>query len=200
VPPHAALVVVFPKMAHRPEITQDNFEQLLSWLHPCRETAAAKYESIRDRLIRIFSARGCFAAEELADETMDRVIRKSPELAKTYSGDPALFFYGVAKRVLLEFARKPRFEELPRVVTTLVQEDKPDEYADCLDRCLEKLDSNHHRLILRYYEGEKRAKIEQRKKLQFELGTTAEALRVKVLRIRSSLQKCVVNCVRSHTC
>lgn len=188
-------------MARAPEITPDNFEQLLGWLDPSRDTAAAKYESIRARLIKIFYARGCHAAEELADETIDRVTRKAPELAANYTGEPALFFYGVAKKVLLEFGRKPRLEELPRTIATQVeQDDDENEYSDCLDRCLEKLEPDQHRLIIDYYQGEKREKITRRKRLQTELGITSEALRVRVLRIRTTLQKCVVNCVHGQVC
>lgn len=185
-------------MTRRAEITQDNFEQLLNWLDPSRETAAVKYESIRTRLIKIFHARGCFAAEELADETIDRVTKKSARLASSYSGDPALFFYGVAKKVLLEFSRRPRFEELPRNITSKPDEKTDDQYADCLDGCLSRLEAGHQRLVLDYYEGEKQEKINRRKRLQSELGISSEALRVRVLRIRAGLQKCVMSCVRGR--
>jgi DNA-directed RNA polymerase specialized sigma24 family protein len=185
-------------MTRRAEITQDNFEQLLNWLDPSRETAAVKYESIRTRLIKIFYARGCFAAEELADETIDRVTKKSANLASSYSGDPALFFYGVAKKVLLEFSRRPRYEELPRNITCAPDEETEDDHAECLDTCLAKLESDQQKLILDYYEGEKQAKIDRRKKLQADLGISSEALRVRVLRIRAGLHKCVTNCVRGR--
>lgn len=183
-------------MAKGPEITQDNFEQLLDWLDPCRDKAAEKYESIRARLIKIFYARGCFPAEELADETIDRVTKKSADLSMSYTGDPALFFYGVAKNLILEFRRKPRFEELPRTISNAPDEEtEDDEYSDCLDRCLGRLDQSQHELIITYYQGEKREKIIRRKTLQSRLGISGEALRVRVLRIRSGLQRCVLNCV-----
>ena len=188
-------------MAQGPEITQDNFEQLLCWLDPCRDKAAEKYESIRTRLIKIFYARGCFAAEEMADETIDRVTRKSADLSESYSGDPALFFYGVAKNLILEFRRKPHFEELPRTIASETEnENHDDEYLNCLDHCLGKLDRSQHELITNYYQGEKQEKISRRKTLQSELGISMEALRVRVLRIRSGLQKCVSNCVTGQGC
>ncbi|HEY0047746.1 MAG TPA: hypothetical protein VGB68_00565, partial [Pyrinomonadaceae bacterium] len=57
-------------------INQENFDVLLNWLDRNREIAGQKYEKIRRRLIRIFLGRGCFEAEELADETINRVTRK----------------------------------------------------------------------------------------------------------------------------
>ena len=50
-------------MTKKVEISQDNFEKLLDWLHSDRETAGQIYESIRDRLIKIFHARGYCAAQ-----------------------------------------------------------------------------------------------------------------------------------------
>lgn len=186
-------------MAQVPEITQDSFEKLLNWLDPSRDQAAIKYESIRTRLIKLFCARGCRVAEELADETIDRVTKKSAELAASYKGDPALFFYGVAKKVFLEFTRRPRFEELSPTTTREAAPSSEDpeieQYASCLDKCLEGLETTQHRLIITYYQGEHGEKIARRKRLQFELGISSEALRVRVLRIRSSLQKCVLKCV-----
>jgi DNA-directed RNA polymerase specialized sigma24 family protein len=187
-------------MTKGPEITQDNFEQLLGWLDPSREKAAEKYESIRTRLIKIFYARGCFTAEELADETIDRVTKKSADLSSSYTGDPALFFYGVAKNLIHEFRRKPHFEELPRTISTAAEVEVDDEYSDCLDHCLSKLDRTQHDLILNYYHGEKGQKIAGRRALQTELGISGEALRVRVLRIRMSLQKCVSGCVAGQGC
>ena len=54
----------------------DDFEKLLRWLDPDRDKAGEKYEKIRHRLIRIFSARGCWEPEELFDRTTDIIISK----------------------------------------------------------------------------------------------------------------------------
>jgi len=81
---------------------------MLDWLDTDRERAGSKYEAIRLRLIKIFTCRGCQAAEELADETINRVIARIVEIANGYQGDPALYFYGVAQKVFLEDARKSR--------------------------------------------------------------------------------------------
>jgi len=47
-------------------------------------------------------------------------------------------------------------------------------------------------LILRYYQGEQRAKIENRRALAERLGLTINALRIRASRIRSRLEACVI--------
>ena len=84
-------------------LTQDAFDTLLSWLDSDRDRAGTKYETIRLRLIKSFTCRGCWEAEELADETINRVVSRVPELAGEYRGDPALYFYGVSQRIQLEY-------------------------------------------------------------------------------------------------
>src|SRR5437588_11238646 len=88
-------------------MTKDDFDALLTWLHPDDERQAGeKYEEIRRRIIQILARRGCRVAEELADETITRVCKKVKEITRTYEGDPALYFYGVANKVYLESLKK----------------------------------------------------------------------------------------------
>lgn len=186
-------------MPVRTEIGPTDFEKLLQWLSSDPEAAGHEYERIRTRLIRVFDARGCLIPEELTDETMDRVTRKIDDLIGTYEGEPSLYFLAVARNVFLEYTRKPKFEELPPV---LVQEEKNDEEAEaqfqCLSKCLSKLPANQHEMIIGYYQDAKRAKIDRRKELVNLLGTTSQALRVRVLRLRQVLQKCVLACIEKN--
>ena len=70
-------------------LSQEAFDALLDWLDPDREQAGMKYEQIRSRLIKIFTGRGCVDAEELADETINRVTRKLKEIQEEFTGDRA---------------------------------------------------------------------------------------------------------------
>ncbi|HVE58946.1 MAG TPA: hypothetical protein VNB22_19135 [Pyrinomonadaceae bacterium] len=188
-------------MATKVEINQDNFAKLLDWLHPDADTAGKIYESVRNRLIKIFYARGSCIAEELADETIDRVVGKIKWLSEHYEGEPFLFFYGVAKKVFLEYSKKPKLQELP---ATLIKENAASEnseiYYECLDRCLAKMLPAQQELILEYYQGEKQAKIKQRKLMEARLGISNQTLRVRILRLRETIQKCVRNCVEKNFC
>lgn len=185
-------------MARDTAITQKNFDALLDWLDPDRKVSGQKYEKIRERLIRIFVGRGCFEAEELADVTIDRVTLKLPKIAADYSGEPALYFYGVADKIHLEWLRKQRkIKYLELTDTDNYSESEPEiesEY-ECLDDCLKTLDKIDRELIVDYYKEEKRAKIELRRELAEKFKISIGALQVKTCRIRAGLQKCVQNCV-----
>ena len=183
-------------MPVKKDIGQPEFEKLLNWLDADPEAAGREYERIRKRLIRVFNARGCLIADELADETMDRVTRKIEGLAETYKGDPAPYFLAVARNIFLEYSRKPKFEELPLELAKIEPEpDETESHYHCLNECLAKLSAGHRQLVLGYYEGVKQAKIDKRKQLVDLLGTTSQALRVRVLRLRLVLQKCVLACL-----
>lgn len=185
-------------------VTQQDFDRLLSWLDADRESAGSKYEKIRVRLIKIFTCRGCCEADYLADETINRVTAKLVEIAESYSGDPALYFYGVAQKVHLEYLRrKPPAQESaqpgrePGGQTAWPSEpvdDVEQEYA-CLERCMANLPPANRLLVLEYYQEEKRAKIDHRKKLADQLGIAVNALRIRAHRIRSQLQHCVESCL-----
>lgn len=172
---------------------------MLVWLDSDRERAGQKYEEIRYRLIKIFVCQGCIDPEGLADETIDRVIHKVPEIAPNYAGNPALYFSGVARYILLEYKnRTAQLRFLPTDPPKQVEEDEEDierEY-ECLDRCIERLRPMNRELILEYYREEKQAMIENRKRLAERIGITPNALRVRADRIRNSLQKCVADCLK----
>ncbi len=70
-------------------ITKEPFDALLEWLDPDREKAGQRYEVIRAGLIRIFVSKGLSDAEHYADEAIDRVIKRLPEIQANYVGDPA---------------------------------------------------------------------------------------------------------------
>ena len=177
----------------------DNFEELLGWLHPAdRDQAGRKYEDIRRRLIRIFIYRGCTTAEDLADETINRVARKVLEIRAKYNAadDPAFYFYGVARNVYREYLkRKPEPVPEPPEEET---EDLTPEY-DCLERCLGRLTPQNRELILEYYQDEEGAKIERRKKLALHFGLALNALRIRTHRIRADLKKCVLKCLKESS-
>src|SRR5438105_3823358 len=93
-------------------LTQIDFDSLLDWLDSSREKAGEKYEMIRGGLIDIFHYRGCTGPEDLADVTINRVAKKVHKIRNSYAGDPARYFYGVAKKVYLEYLKQKQPLEL----------------------------------------------------------------------------------------
>jgi len=173
-------------------LSQESFDALLAWLDSDRERAAMKYEEIRRRLIKIFLRRGCAEAEELADETINRVISKLNGIGNEFTGDSERYFYGVANKVLMEYQR--RRQPQPPLASNEDSNRAEQEYR-CLEECIAKLSDENRELLLQYYQGEGRAKIEQRKQLAEKLGIAPNALRIRAFRIRTALQECVEECL-----
>lgn len=183
---------------NRPVITSESFEELLTWLGPTRDEGGQKYETIRTRLIRIFIKKGFSDPEDLADTTINRVITKLPEIRKSYVGDPSHYFCGVARLVYLESFRR-REIVTDSLAANPATESKFDHAHDCLRHCLSLLSDEQQNLVLDYYLDEKRAKIDLHRQLATELGLSANALRLRAHRIRSNLEKCVLQCVGEPT-
>jgi RNA polymerase sigma factor (sigma-70 family) len=182
----------------------EQFEKLLNWLSADREAAGEKYAAIRERLVRIFYARGCQDADDLADESIDRVAKKIDTLIGSYEGDPALYFYAVAKNVFRESVRAPRAVELTDNMSFSAGQDEEidtaleDQYYHCLDDCLQKLNPEQREFILGYYSDNKTAKVLRRKQIAVDLGVSGKAVRIRAFRVRESLRKCITACLRKY--
>ncbi len=177
------------------ELTREAFAKFLVWLNPNPDRAGEKYEDIRRRLIKIFASRGCTSPEDLSDETINRVIRKFQEIGETYVGDPALYFYGVAHNVHLEYLRKKPKVQPPPVPES--PSSREEEYA-CLEHCIDLLPKRSRELVLQYYQEEKHAKIDHRKQLALDMGIPLNALRIRACRIRTALEECVFQCLQQR--
>ena len=173
-------------------LTQELFEDLLEWLDPDRDVAGQKYEDIRRGLIKIFTSNGCHCVEDLADETINRVARKLSQIKDEYQGDPGRYFYGVAKKIVHEDRRR---QLPPAIPPPTWDSDEVDPEFECLERCLQQLTTENRQLVLEYYQEEKKAKIDHRRKLADKLGIALNALRIRAYRIRNSLESCVRTCV-----
>jgi RNA polymerase sigma factor (sigma-70 family) len=174
----------------------EKFEKLLVWLDEDPEAAGRKYESIRRRLIWIFRRYHCTTPEDLADETFVRVTQKIKNLAESYDGDPARYFYSVAKNILHEYFRRPQMEELPLNIKQPEASPEESERSDCLTICLQTLTDEQRHLIIGYYDSDDEISIiNHRKALAEQLEISPTNLRRKAFRLRNILQKCVLNCL-----
>lgn len=174
---------------------QLEFDSMLSWLDQDRNIAGQKYENIRQSLIRILSWNGCRDAESVADKAIDVVMRKT-QLREEYKGEPAHYFFGVAKKLLKEHQREEqRYAELPEIgfdEQAKREELQKDELLDrFLTLCMSKLKSGEAALILDYYRGSRRDRIVHRKSLANDGEVEPNTLRVRVHRIRVRLEQCI---------
>jgi DNA-directed RNA polymerase specialized sigma24 family protein len=177
-------------------IAKEPFEELLDWLDSDREIAARKYETIRTGLIRIFVSHGVSDGAFYADETIDRVMKRLPEIRPTFSGEPARYFSGVARNVLREALRNK--EVLPEVMPDLVSEEADtSDMLDCLRQCLKLLPDERQELILDYHLYHGRAKVELHREMAAELSISEGALRTRAHHLRVSLEECVLECLKN---
>jgi RNA polymerase sigma factor (sigma-70 family) len=177
-------------------VTVENFDSLLEWLDPDRARAGAKYEEVRRRLIKIFMGRACSSAEDLADETINRVIKKLDGIRSDFTGDQARYFYAVAHNLYLEYLHR-RPIQLPPAADA--QESTQLELqSQCLEQCLETLPEWERQLLLRYYGEGKRAKTDLRDELAKKLGISLNALRIRAFRGRVHLRNCIQRCLEAH--
>ena len=175
-------------------ITKEPFEALLEWLDPDREKAGQRYEVIRAGLIRIFVSKGVSDAEHYTDEAIDRVVKRLPEIQEKYVGDPARYFHGVARNLILEAGRRKEVatDTLPlRLTEAAVRSDT----SECLSKCLKLLPADKQELILDYHLYQGHAKVEHHRQMAVELSISEGALRTRAHHLRVNLEKCVLQCI-----
>ena len=166
-------------------LTQSSFDRLLFSLDPDRDRAGEQYEVIRRKLVKFFECRTSPNPEDDADETISRVARRIEE-GEAIQNLPA-YFYGVARLVLLEAAPAMQPEEDAA--------GEEEARLGCLQRCLEALPGTSRELLVSYYLGDKGGRIRQRHQLAANLGIPMNALRIRMHRLRATLEDCVTRCL-----
>jgi DNA-directed RNA polymerase specialized sigma24 family protein len=175
-------------------VAKEPFDELLDWLDPDRDIAGRKYESIRAGLVRLFISHGISDGAFYADETIDRVTKRLPEIRPTFVGEPARYFTGVARNIIREAIRNR--EVLPEVMPErIVEANDDDELLNCLKRCLTELPQDRQELILDYHLHHGRAKVELHREMAAELSITEGALRTRAHHLRVNLEECVRKCL-----
>ena len=184
-------------MTARPRwsLSEPSFERLLQSFDPDPERAAVRYEEMRRKLARFFEWRGCTPAEDHADEVLDRVARRLSEGLEILN--VGAYCYGIARMLLHEVSarldrQRVAARDLARVAAKPAEDDAE---MTCLERCLERLDPESRVLILEYYEGERRDRQQHRREMADRLGIGANALRIRLHRIRRELEGCLQGCL-----
>lgn len=193
------------------EPSENVFRELLRWLDEGQDSEGQRYLEVRRRLELYFDRKNCASPAELADETLNRVARKLEENGEITGVAPLQYCYIVAKFVFLETLRAdkraPHYRpalglnpsNLSASSVTLLDAaaaaSQKEKIADCLEHCLQNLSSEDRNLIVEYYRGEQRSKIEHRAALAARLGLTANALSIRACRVRQRLEICIQACL-----
>lgn len=186
------------------KLTSAALAKFLAYLDEDAEGAGEKYETLRLTLVKFFDWRCAPFPEELADEALNRVIRKVDE------GDPLrdvpTYCLGVARLLLLEAYKRPERRHvgldevgpLALAAQTEREGQEQDARQACFEGCLQTLSPENRELILAYYQDERRQKINNRLALSQRLGLPLNALRSRVQRMRDRLEHCVVQCLQKN--
>jgi DNA-directed RNA polymerase specialized sigma24 family protein len=184
-------------------LSGEGLDRLLALLDRDRDQAGLKYEALRRKLLRFFEWRDLSPADELTDETLDRVSRRLLEGVEVHLG-PAAYVYGVARNVAREAVKRsirrphpvPLGDEAedaadPASVEPAAEEEEVEGALHCLDRCLETLPIEMRRFVLLYHSRDRGAPTER---LQEALGIPPGAVWVRMHRLRKRLERCVRDC------
>ncbi|SRR6266849_6621833 len=181
-------------------LTASQFETLLQRLHPNRNCAGEKYEDLRWQLAKFFEWNCGCRAEDLVDETLDRVARRLQELEIP---DVVSFAWGVAQNVRLEAMKtaarmvpipdRPNEEGFPVDSSNfehhIHERLELDQWRRRLQACIQRLSPEDRKLFLAYHHPESTS-IGMRQKLASHLGITMNTLRVRVNRLRYKVEQC----------
>jgi DNA-directed RNA polymerase specialized sigma24 family protein len=178
-------------------LSADGLARLLARLDPDVERAAVEYKRLHAALVRFFDWRGASAPEDCADEVLDRVARRLQDDVDVES--VRSYAHGIARLVLLEQRRMPVVAALDGNTeyenVAGAQTKDEDDTRFCFDRCLDSVPADDRSTAMQYYEGERAAKIQNRRRLAAALGLSENALRIRVRRFRTRLESCVESCL-----
>lgn len=163
------------------------------------------FESLRAKLTIFFEIRHCIDPEELADETMQRVVLKICQ--GTEVSNLIGYSYGVAKNILKENRRR---ESVKQAYVDSQKyragSDPIDDEADaqmrerrlkCMEDCLARLKEQGRSLLSEYYKFKGQAKLVHRKQMAEDLNISREALSLRVFHLRQKVKRCVHECLQN---
>jgi hypothetical protein len=179
---------------------QDPLDSLLDRLHPDRVRAGERYETVRRTLLKFFGLRRHADADVLTDRAIDVVSRRLADGLAIESVE--LFALGIARHLDSEVRRRPTarrvaVQDLGELTdradtpeTALARVEAEREHARQQRRMLHRLQqlpTDIQSLLIEYYRGSGRARIQRRRKLAAARGGNLNSLRIAVCRIRAGL-------------
>src|SRR5262249_45068646 len=163
------------------------------------QDAGEKYVRLYRKLIIFFEAREDELPDEAADQTLDRVGRHVEEGREI--SHLAAYVWGVAKYVHLERLkrRQLRVQEDAQPLVSSHPDGRKEAMLSCCDTCLEILPPDQRELLTRFFTGDGRVKIEGRKALATQMGISANALSIRISRLKDRLEECITACMEKRS-
>lgn len=188
-------------------------DRMLALLHDDPGRAEQEFLTLRRKLVKFFEWRGCSVPDDLADESIFRVASQLGEGLVIQSSQPRCYFYGVARNVLREYWDAGRKEpsEIDGIGHTTHLSVDPDEMAeresermrreqliDRIEACIESLPPESRAILREYFCRAGHDKIVARNQLAQRMNISINALRLRVLRLKQDLRRCVDACANEE--
>lgn len=140
-------------------------------------------------LRRFFQSRGMPEPEDSAQEAIARLLEKWNDIVVA---SPEAYLKGIARNMVKDHFKHVNMEVHPIVPTTPPVDER---LLRCLERCEKKLlNQREQKLLKDWYSGDGGEKIAKRRHLAEEAGTTLDALKATVHRLRQKIAPCVRKC------
>jgi DNA-directed RNA polymerase specialized sigma24 family protein len=168
---------------------QTAFNRLFQVLEPDAPSIEEGFRRCRFKLAKFFVWRYCDDPDNLADETISRLL-KNARAGQEISADHV---YAVAVNVFREYARASKKSGALTNLDDLRERAAAVVVDDCKRHCLAQLSPERRELLARYYLDD-----EGREEIAQEQGLTLNALRLQVHRMKNWLKRCYEDC-RKHS-
>ena len=172
-------------------VDQTVFVNLFRLLEPEGQTIEARFQRCRLKLVKFFAWRHCEDPDNLADETISRLLKNVHAGQEISAGTPYSYLYAIASHVFQEYLRAKEkgkmlveLDELPEIPIS-----RPDD--GCKKQCFQRLPDAKRELLAHYYlDDDDRSTIAQEESLSL------NALRLQIYRIKQELKRCCEDCLK----
>jgi DNA-directed RNA polymerase specialized sigma24 family protein len=171
---------------------QTSLDKLFQLLEPNARSIEEGFRQCRFKLIKFFAWRYCEDPDNLADETVSRLLKNVRAGQEISADNPYSYVYAIAVNVFKEYLRARKKGEVLRDLDEAREIAAPPPADDCKKQCIEELQREKRELLARYYLDDDRDGIAR------EQGLSLNALRLQVHRIKQGLRRCCEDC-RKHS-
>lgn len=167
---------------------QAALDELFKLLEPDSQSTEEGFWRCRFKLIKFFAWRYCEDPENLADETVTRLIKNVRAGQRISADNPYSYVYGIATNVFMEYLRAKKKNSLLTSLDEAREAIFQPVTDDCKKLCFEQLPREKRELLARYYAEGDPDEIAREQEL------TLNALRLQVHRIKQWLRRCREDC------
>lgn len=172
-------------------LDQTVFDKLFRLLEPDAQSTEGGFQRCRLKLFKFFVWRHCEDPDNLADETISRLLKNVRAGQEISADNPYSYIYAIATNVFKEYLRGKKKSGLVIDIDELRVIALPITAADCKKQCLEQLSAENLELLAHYYLDD-----DDRNDIAREQGLSLNALRLQIHRIKLGLRRCWEDCLK----